>query len=87
MATQRMRKALIVKTSRRRRQAVLEEDLRLWDRSPPVGREFGSPDFERFMAEDHRDSVGVFDPAFRAPSAVAVVDDTRRAATAIGTVK
>jgi hypothetical protein len=38
-------------------------ELRLWDRMPPVGREFGSPDFERLMEEDHRNRVGVFDPA------------------------
>jgi hypothetical protein len=30
----------------------------------PVGREFGSPDFERLMAEDHRSASGVFDPQF-----------------------
>jgi hypothetical protein len=36
-----------------------QED-RLWDRMPAVGREFGSPDFERLMAEDHRDKAGVF---------------------------
>jgi hypothetical protein len=40
-------------------------ELRLWDRMPPVGREFGSPDFERLMEEDHRNRVGVFDPALR----------------------
>jgi hypothetical protein len=39
-----------------------EED-RLWDRMPAVGREFGSPDFERLMAEDHRDKAGVFGPS------------------------
>jgi len=38
---------------------------RLWDRMPTVGREFGSPDFERLMEEDHRLGAGVFDPAFR----------------------
>ena len=27
-----------------------------------VGREFGSPDFERLMDEDHRNGVGIFDP-------------------------
>lgn len=68
MPSQRTRKALIVERSRRLRQAIFEDDVRLWDRSPPVGREFGSPDFERLMAEDHRDGVGVFDPAFKQPT-------------------
>ncbi|MBI3346955.1 MAG: hypothetical protein HY020_07055 [Burkholderiales bacterium] len=38
---------------------------KLWDRMTAVGREFGSPDFERLMEEDSRLGVGVFDPAFR----------------------
>lgn len=38
---------------------------RMWDRMPAVGREFGSPDFERLMEEDHRLGVGVFDPVSR----------------------
>lgn len=33
---------------------------------PAIGREFGSPDFDRLMAEDQRDGVGVFDPALKA---------------------
>jgi hypothetical protein len=37
----------------------------LGDHMPAVGREFGSPDFERLMAEDHRLCHGVFDPALR----------------------
>jgi addiction module HigA family antidote len=41
------------------------QELRLWDRMPPVGREFGSPDFERLMEEDLRNRVGVFDPALK----------------------
>jgi len=41
----------------RRRQGLFDEELRLWDQMPPVGREFGSPDFERLMAEDQRDEV------------------------------
>jgi hypothetical protein len=46
---------------RRRRDTAHEAEL--WDRTPAVGREFGSPDFERLMAEDHRLGQGVFDPA------------------------
>jgi addiction module HigA family antidote len=41
------------------------QELRLWDRMPPVGREFGSPDFERLMEEDFRKQVGVFEPALK----------------------
>jgi hypothetical protein len=40
-------------------------DAELGDRMPAVGREFGSPDFERLMAEDHRLGQGVFAPALR----------------------
>ena len=42
---------------------ALEE--RMWNRMPAVGREFGSPNFERLMEEDHRLKRGVFDPAVR----------------------
>ena len=38
----------------------------MWDRIPAVGREFGSPDFERLMDEDYRSGSGVFDPALKA---------------------
>lgn len=31
----------------------------------PVGREFGSPDFERLMEEDRQQGAGVFDPALK----------------------
>lgn len=48
----------------RRRMAGMLED-RLWDRMPAVGREFGSPDFDRLMDEDYRLGRGVFDPAVR----------------------
>jgi hypothetical protein len=34
-----------------------------WDRTPAVGREFGSPDFDRLMEKDYRDRAGVFHPA------------------------
>lgn len=44
----------------RRHERALED--RLWDQMVPVGREFGSPDFERLMAEDQRAARGVFDP-------------------------
>lgn len=40
-------------------------DDRLWDEIQPVGREFGSPDFERLADEDHRNGVGAFDPTLR----------------------
>ena len=47
----------------RQRWLDAEREQELWDRMPPVGREFGSPDFERLMEEDYRAGVGVFDPA------------------------
>lgn len=53
---QRMQRAMC-----RRRASAREAEL--LDRSPAVGREFGSPDFERLMEEDHRLGQGVFDPA------------------------
>jgi len=37
----------------------------LWDQMPAMGREFGSPDFDRLMEEDYRLGRGVFDPAVR----------------------
>jgi len=46
----------------RRRTACSLED-QIWDRMPAVGREFGSPDFDRLMEEDFRQRRGVFDPA------------------------
>lgn len=38
----------------------------MWDRMPAVGREFGSPDFDRLMEEDYRLHQGIFDPALAA---------------------
>lgn len=35
---------------------------REWDSMPAVGREFGSPDFERLMEEDFLNGAGVFAP-------------------------
>jgi hypothetical protein len=49
----------------RHHRRLFEEEIRLWDQIPPVGREFGSPDFERLMAEDLREGVGVFDPVLK----------------------
>lgn len=51
--------------------AILERNLHrrledlAWDQMPPVGREFGSPDFDRLMDEDFRNQAGVFDPALK----------------------
>jgi hypothetical protein len=47
----------------RLRVCVFEADF--LDRIPAVGREFGSPDFERLMEEDYRLGQGVFDPSVR----------------------
>lgn len=35
-----------------------------WEFTAPVGREFGSPDYERLMREDLANQTEVFDPAF-----------------------
>lgn len=35
---------------------------RAWDRMAPVGREFGSPDYERLMQEDFDRQEGIFAP-------------------------
>ena len=48
-----------------RRRTEHDKETDLWGRMPAVGREFGSPDFDRLMAEDHRNQSGVFDPAWR----------------------
>lgn len=50
-------------TLRRRMDGMLEDQM--WDQMPAVGREFGSPDFDRLMEEDYRLGRGVFDPAVR----------------------
>jgi len=47
-------------TSLRRRKAAIGRaphgrsalEIQLWDRMPPVGREFGSPDFDRLVDGD-----------------------------------
>ena len=38
-------------------------DVQVWDQMPAVGREFGSPEFDRLMEEDFHNGRGVFDPA------------------------
>lgn len=63
----RKRRARIYRThlvSLRRRVAAASED-QIWDQMPAVGREFGSPDFERLMEDDHRLGRGAFDPEVR----------------------
>ena len=47
------------------RKTAFDQELRLWDEMPPIGREFGSPDFERLMDDDRRAGVGVFDPTLK----------------------
>lgn len=34
--------------------ALLREEDRQWDQLVPVGREFGSPDFDRLMADEEK---------------------------------
>jgi hypothetical protein len=61
----RKRKAQGTRSVHRRRRLYGASAERLWDQMPAVGREFGSPDFERLMEEDHCNGVGVFDPALK----------------------
>ena len=67
MASSRKRRAKVRRIQRGvsslRRESSLEGHL--WEEMAPVGREFGSPDFERLMEEDQRHGVGVFDPVIR----------------------
>lgn len=65
MPSMRKRKSMNRRCSSAARIRDLDRELLLWDRMPPVGREFGSPDFERLMAEDHREMAGVFDPELK----------------------
>lgn len=65
MPSQRKRKSSVCERALRRHRSLFEEELRPWDRMPPVGREFGSPDSERLVAEDQLDEVGVFDSAMK----------------------
>ena len=51
MLSLRKRKSTICNAILLRNAAISAEDLQ-WDRMPPVGREFGSPDFDRLMEED-----------------------------------
>ncbi|MFT7773346.1 hypothetical protein [Roseateles sp.] len=66
MTSQRKRRARINRLTEmllmRRLESSLEDQT--WDRMPAVGREFGSPDFDRLMEEDFRAGRGVFDPVF-----------------------
>lgn len=48
------------------RQQRARSEMEAWDRTPAVGRELGSPDFDRLMEEDHLGGVGVFHPALSA---------------------
>lgn len=56
MTSLRKRKATISRAYIRRRRLSALED-RLWDQMRPVGREFGSPDFERLMEQDRSGGV------------------------------
>ena len=52
-----------------KRRALFELEAQVWDRMPAVGREFGSPDFDRLMEEDFHRRRGVFDPTLAVPGA------------------
>jgi len=61
MTSMRKRKNAVDAAIRAVMRRVADED-RWWDDLCPVGREFGSPDFDRLMEEDFRNGVGAFDP-------------------------
>lgn len=65
MPSQRKRRTQVNTYMDLQRKRAFDQELRLWDGMPPIGREFGSPDFERLMDEDWRAGVGVFDPALK----------------------
>lgn len=65
MTSPRKQRARVNRIRRVMRRLRLDCELedQLWDRMPAVGREFGSPGFERLMEEDYRLKRGVFDLA------------------------
>lgn len=65
MASMRVRRRRNQRSALLRGRAAFEAELREWDAMPPVGREFGSPDFDRLMEEDRRNGSGVFAPVLR----------------------
>lgn len=66
MTSNRERRAKVQRMQRKVNSCRRESSLECpWDTMAPVGREFGSPDFERLMEHDQRDGAGVFDPVIR----------------------
>jgi hypothetical protein len=65
MTSVRKRKTEIMQASLCTRVAIRAQEDKLWDQMSPVGREFGSPDFERLMEEDFHKGVGPVDPALK----------------------
>ncbi len=65
MTSLRKHKSQTLRSPRYKRWLGAQREKRLWDQMPAVGREFGSPDFERLMEEDYRKGAGVFDPALK----------------------
>ena len=61
MTSMRRRKKVVDAATRAALSRAADED-RWWDEMRPVGREFGSPDFDRLMEKDARNGVGMFEP-------------------------
>ncbi|WP_156374560.1 hypothetical protein [Pseudorhodoferax sp. Leaf274] len=59
MTSMRKRKSIAARRWQLQRRRLRELEDQIWDRMPPVGREFGSPDFERLMAEDDTGMAGM----------------------------
>lgn len=62
MPSQRMRKLIMFTYVLKPYRKLGQTEDELWNRMPAVGREFGSPDHERLMAEDQRLGIGVLIP-------------------------
>lgn len=82
MTSVRKRKAAICRALLRinRIRSSSIDDLLLWDQARPVGREWGSPDFERLMEEDCRNGVGIFEHALRSTELEALADAAKGSA-------
>lgn len=65
MTPLRKRKVVVLRQLLSRYRCFSEQKDEPSGRMSAVGREFGSPDFDRLMAEDQRNGTGVFDPALK----------------------
>jgi len=64
MGLVRKRKLMVRRANLVRARLRALEDV-AWDQMAPIGRVFGSPDFDRLMEEDFQNQTGVFDPSMK----------------------